>query len=308
MTKRRISTNLDIASKEEGTFSVFKDKELHYTSWKPKQSSQSKWALILIHGMGDHSGHMMTIVEYFLKKHDDSVIYAYDQRGHGLTQGTRGHIDSWTQFRGDLEAFCEFVQKKESVETIILFGNSMGGAVVLDFSMHMANKAVKAVMANGPALGMHDLGAVLGTVVSLISKVSPAMNNSAALQSAKLTRDPQKQQENDEDELVHTNCSMKLLSELRNTGNYIKSHPEDLKLPVLIVAGEEDPIAITKESKKFIAQVQKTNNNADIHITPGGMHETFNDTDREDVFQRMEQFVNSVLEGTSNNNENSNKQ
>ena len=137
MTKRRISTDLDIASKEEGTFTGVESKEL-----------QAKWALILLHGMGDHSGHMMTIVEHFLKNYDDSVIYAYDQRGHGLTEGPRGHIKSWSQFRGDLEAFCEFVQKKESIETIILFGNSMGGVVVLDFSMHTKNQSVKGILTN----------------------------------------------------------------------------------------------------------------------------------------------------------------
>lgn len=156
-------------------------------------------------------------------------------------------------------------------------------------------------MANGPALGMHDLGSVLGVIVSAISKVAPAMNNSADLQSAKLTRDKEKQQENNEDELVHTNCSMKLLSELRDTANKIKSRPQLLKLPVLIVAGQNDPIAITKDSEKFIASVKKHNSSADILVTPGGMHETFNDTDREDVFRRMDQFINSVLQESNDN-------
>lgn len=144
--KRRISTDLDIASKEEGTFAGFKGKELHYVSWRPKQSLQPFWALILIHGMGDHSGHMMTIVEFVLKKHDDVVVFGYDQRGHGLTQGQRGHIDSWIQYREDLEAFCEFVQKKESIDKIILFGNSMGGVVVVDFSMNVQNNCVKGML------------------------------------------------------------------------------------------------------------------------------------------------------------------
>eukprot|EP01115_Flamella_aegyptia_P008151 TRINITY_DN33858_c0_g1_i1.p1 TRINITY_DN33858_c0_g1~~TRINITY_DN33858_c0_g1_i1.p1 ORF type:complete len:305 (-),score=73.67 TRINITY_DN33858_c0_g1_i1:15-929(-) len=298
MSKRRIETSVSGASKEEGSFEGYKSKSLHYASWK--KSDNPKWALILIHGLGDHSGHMMTVVEHFLNSYPDVVVFGYDQRGHGLTEGARGHINSWQEFRGDLKCFLDFVQKKEpSVSSVILFGNSMGGAVVIDFAMNEKHHLLKGVMANGPALAMYDISSFIGFVANVVSTVAPGMTNTAPLESFKLTRDTEKQKENDEDELVHTTFSMKLLSEIHNTGKFVKSHPNLFTLPLFVVAGEKDPIVNTGEVKKFVESVKKFNQDAKIIVTDGGMHETFNDIDRKDVFAQMDQFVTPLIADSS---------
>ena len=132
--KRRIDTRIVNTTKEEGTFQGVDSKSIHFVSWKKQSVSKPKWALILIHGLGDHSGHMLTVAEHYINTFDDVVVYGYDQRGHGLTEGPRGHINSWQEFRGDLKFFLDFVQKREpTISSVILFGNSMGGAVVIDF-------------------------------------------------------------------------------------------------------------------------------------------------------------------------------
>ena len=154
-------------------------------------------------------------------------------------------------------------------------------------------------MANGPALAMYDISSFIGFVANVVSKFTPRLTNTAPLESFKLTRDPEKQKENDEDELVHTTFSMKLLSEIHNVGNFVKSHPNLFKLPLFVVAGEKDPIVNTNQVKKFVESVKKFNQNASILVTEGGMHETFNDIDRNEVFAEMDKFVFSIINETS---------
>ena len=72
------------------------DVELFYQSWpaeSPKVNIEfnsfviRKAIVILVHGLGDHSGHYMTVVNHFSKL--GFQFYGYDQRGHGQSPGKR---------------------------------------------------------------------------------------------------------------------------------------------------------------------------------------------------------------------------
>jgi len=278
--KISIDTTLPSADLVTGTFPSYDATELCFQNWKPKKNSNSSSLVaVLVHGMGDHSGHMMTVVEKLIEI--ELTVYAYDQRGHGKSPGKRGHISSWKIFREDLQSFCNFVCTRENKAKLLLFGNSMGGALVLDHLVHQNTERIKGAIVNAPALVMHDLKGSTGFFVGVLSGILPSVTPSVALDSSKLTRDEQKQQENSNDELVHTQASFKLLAELRSAGSYIFSHPELVKNPLLLLQGDSDPIVCAKSNKEWIEKVKKTNEKAQIILIEGGMHETFNDTERD---------------------------
>jgi len=325
-TKTRVSLELESATLETGEFSTTNDKMmLHFNCWRPRATTQSnsdsvvsdkgsKAVLVLVHGLGDHGGHMMTIVEHFTKNLG-ITCYAYDQRGHGDSPGQRGHVGKFQQLRDDLHSFVEFVRSKEGntngdnsnsnsnttnesnsdskkATSIILFGNSMGGACVLRYAMTGAD--VKGVVVNAPALSLQDLNAVTTLVIKILAKFAPTMNNDAALDSTKLTRDKEKQDENTNDLLVHTSVSNQLLRELAANGDWIRANPEKLQCPALLLQGKGDRIVHPKINIEFFTKVEKTNKNASFFATEGGQHETFNDTDRKEVLAKFEEFVKTL--------------
>lgn len=148
-SKRHINLELDNATLHSGKFKGLEDIELHFNSWKSK-SEKPKAVLILVHGLGDHSGillhgcdilgHYMTIVTHFIEK--GYTIYGYDQRGHGLSPGARGHINKFDDLMQDLNKFVSFVYEQENLP-LFLFGNSMGGAVTVYYSLKLANPLIK---------------------------------------------------------------------------------------------------------------------------------------------------------------------
>jgi len=290
-TKIRVNTEIDGIANETSTFKGYHDFELKYQSWR-NSDSKSNAVLVLVHGLGDHSGHMMTVVQYFVKT--GLVVYGYDQRGHGDSGGSRGHISKWVELTDDLHCFCKMVYEKEKLP-LILFGNSMGGEVVLDYMMRTKNSNVIGVITNAPALSLQDLNSVTSFFVKILSKVSPTSASEAPLDSSKLTRDPEKQKENDDDILVHTTVSFQLLNEMQSTAKWIKSHPKELQCPVLLLQGKNDPVVHSKVNINFFQQAQATNKTITIYATEGGKHETFNDTDREQVLKQCESFITSLL-------------
>ncbi len=100
-----VKTEIEGVAHEEGTFESHKTK-LFYQKWS-KGTSQ-KGLLVLVHGMGDHSGHMMTVVEHLVSIFD---VYGYDNIGHGKSPGERGVINSWSILRDSLNDFLAFVDQ-----------------------------------------------------------------------------------------------------------------------------------------------------------------------------------------------------
>ncbi len=59
------------------------------------------WAsLLLVHGLGEHSGRYEHVGEQLSAGAID--VHAYDQRGQGGSDGRRGHVDRWSDYHDDL--------------------------------------------------------------------------------------------------------------------------------------------------------------------------------------------------------------
>jgi len=263
--------------------------KLHYNSWK-SNTIETKKIMILVHGLGDYSGHMLTIVQHFGKI--GYVLYGHDQVGHGDTSGERGVVNRWSILQEDLKRFYEFVIEKEGNKLpVVLFGNSLGGEVVLSYIMEYPNDGISAAIVNAPALSLSDVNFFSGIFIDIMGWMLPKMTLNAELDSSKLTRDEEKQNENTNDILIHTSASFGLLSEMRKKASWILSHPENIKLPTLLLQGEKDPIVRPEVNINFFKTVKKTNPKVNWYEMKGGRHETFNEIDRDTIFSEMTNFL-----------------
>jgi len=92
----------------------------------------SPWATVLIvHGLGDHSGRYERVGDQFVAAGLD--VWAYDQRGNGGSGGRRGHVDRWSQLHDDLEERLHAVRAAAEGRPVILYGHSAGGLVVAGY-------------------------------------------------------------------------------------------------------------------------------------------------------------------------------
>jgi len=296
--KRKIDLNVENTTLETSKFKSFDYKhDLVFHCWKPVNEDKEKPILVLVHGMGDHSGHFLTMVEEYCAK-QGYTIYGYDQRGHGESTGNRGQIKKWRQYEDDTTKFLELVREKENNKPMVLFGNSMGGCLVLGFVLKNKHEKLNVigVAANGPALRMFDLPPSVVLLARMISSVSSA-SVSPKLESNKMTNDPEKIKENDEDELVHTTSSFALLAGLGKNGAYILQNASKFpQIPMFVVVGSEDPIVNSKQTVEFVKKVQQHNENASYYVLEGGKHETFNETpeERKKVFSEFTKFMSSL--------------
>mmetsp|Transcript_25356 Transcript_25356/g.44551 ORF Transcript_25356/g.44551 Transcript_25356/m.44551 type:complete len:359 (+) Transcript_25356:73-1149(+) len=108
--------------------------DLHYRYWLP--SDIPRGIVIYNHGIHSHSAHASRIdgraldlalfVDTFLNM--GLAVYARDMYGHGLSEGTRFYIPSWTEARQDVINFCKLVADQHPKDIpLFISGESIGG-------------------------------------------------------------------------------------------------------------------------------------------------------------------------------------
>ena len=108
-----------------------------------------KAVIILVHGMGGYSCRFFEMGPYLAKA--GFQIYAIEQRGHGESQTVKGHVENFKLYTKDLKALVNFAKSSNPDKKIFIFGESMGGLITLDFSIHH-QKLINGIILMSPAI------------------------------------------------------------------------------------------------------------------------------------------------------------
>src|SRR5687768_7781304 len=88
---------------ESHAFRAADGARIAYRAWLPPQPTTK--AVVLLHRGHEHSGRMVETAERLGLADDGVAVFAWDQRGHGDSDGPRGAADSVAQLAADLDAF-----------------------------------------------------------------------------------------------------------------------------------------------------------------------------------------------------------
>ncbi|MDR1135981.1 MAG: lysophospholipase [Clostridiales Family XIII bacterium] len=112
---------------------------LELKSYKPGLSGYSwraedpKAVVCLLHGTGEHARKYRTLAEWFAEKHIST--YAIDLRGHGASEGQRGHIGARHGVFEDVDSLIDTARSENNDIPIIVFGHSLGGNIALHYRL-----------------------------------------------------------------------------------------------------------------------------------------------------------------------------
>ena len=280
-----------IASRKEGKFLGVGGLNLYYQSWHP--GGEVKGILAIVHGLGGHSGLYKTIVEHLLPK--EYAIYGFDLRGHGRSEGQRGYINTWAEFRDDLQTFLNLIRQQQPGCPIFLFGHSLGGVIALDYTLRYVQdkSALSGVIAFAPSIG--KVGVPLSRVVlgKLLSQVWPRFSLNIGLDFSAGSRDQKILDSYTQDKLRHTLATARLSTEFFATVDWIHTHAEKWQVPLLILHGGADRIALPAGSEIFYQNVIYPDK---LRIEyPGGYHDLHYDINYLQVITDLVNWMNKHL-------------
>jgi alpha-beta hydrolase superfamily lysophospholipase len=274
----------------EGTLQGLRGATLYYQSWQPEKPSQA--VVILVHGLGGHSGVFQNVVEYLVPQGYE--VYAFDLRGHGRSSGQRGHIKEWAEFREDLRLFLRFVRSQRTSCPMILWGHSLGGTIVLDYVLRSPNE-VQGLIVTAPALGKVSISPIKLTIGRLLSRIVPRFSLKLGIHNSLGSRDPQIVESYLLDPLRHEYGSARLATEYFSTVRWIHIHASELHIPLLIMHGSSDRVTLPEGSRAFFQQVIFSDK--EHREYPGNYHDLYVDSDYKAVFSDLEDWLERHLIG-----------
>jgi len=272
-----------------GHFEGVRGCRLFYQTWLPEWAPRA--VVVLVHGVGEHCGRYGNMVDGLVAA--GYAVAGYDHRGHGRSEGQRGHVEAFADYCDDLGLFLKLVGGLLPGLPVFLYGHSMGSLIALDYLLRDP-AGLQGAIISGTALDPGDSASPLQVLLAkVLSGIAPKTTIRMKLDGSTLSRDPEVARAYMEDPLDSWDRSARWGTEFLKAIAWLKGRAGDVRLPLLFLHGECDPIVRVAGAKSFYEQI--TFPDKEIHIYPGGLHEPHNDIQHDEVLRDVLQWLDRHL-------------
>jgi acylglycerol lipase len=254
--------------------------------WAPDNGI--KGVVCLVHGMGEHINRYEHVAE-MLTDHGYALI-GYDHRGHGQSEGQRGHTPSYDYLLNSVDDLLSKAQEYFPEIPQILYGHSMGGGLVLNYALQWQPQ-IAGVIASSPWLKLaFEPPKALVTLAKVVNRVLPSFSQSTKLDAKAISRDQAVVKAYEDDPLVHDKISSGFYLSTYQAGLWALDHADELHLPLLLFHGTEDQLTSYEASKEF---AKKAGDLVTFRLFNGAYHEIHNDLCKQELFDLMINWLDS---------------
>ena len=247
---------------------------LHVQHWGGTNSS--KGAICIIHGLGEHQGRYEHVANFYIQHGFE--VYSYDQRGHGKSEGKRGHSPGIAHNLDDLERIIKSLPDGR----LFLYGHSFGGNVLVNFLLRNEPEYVTGAILSAPWMVLAaEPNAFELVLAKIMNKIYPSFTQNNKLDSSDLSNVDTTCQSYLVDPLNHNRISVRLFCEFYNAGLWAMENAEKLKTKTLLVHGANDAIVSSAGTVKFAESSQGI---SEYRIFENTKHEAHNDLVQEELF------------------------
>lgn len=249
-----------------------------------------KAAVVLVHGMGEHSGrYTYSLIPELLASR--IAVYATDHFGHGNTAGKRGHCPGYEAVLDSIEANLKIVQGNAPELPVFLYGHSMGGNAVLGYAMKRKPQ-LAGIISTSPLLEMaFTPPAWKMTMGRLLRSLLPSLTLPSGLNPEHISRDPGEVKKYIEDRLIHDKVSPNFVFPFLEAAQWMAANPEEMQLPVLLCHGTGDLITSYRATEVLAGKFR----DARIELFDGGYHELHNDLEKEKLFEVVRSWIHQKV-------------
>jgi len=261
---------------------------LYGKSYLPEKNPKA--IVCLVHGFGEHMGRYIHVIEKFVQS--NLGLYVFDLRGHGKSEGKRGH-GSLQKMLNDIQELVILARRDFNDLPIFLFGHSMGGSLVANYLIRMISSEISGAIISSPwfelAFKEPQFQLFLGKI---INNTFPSITFPDRLKPEDLAHDQEVGIAYVNDPLVQDKISARLFFDIKSAGKFAIDKANLIEIPLLVTHGEDDPITSKIASQKFAERSIKS----EYKIWHGSKHESHNDVHKNDVIDYYVQWVDSQLQ------------
>lgn len=246
-------------------------------AWHAWEATAARAALVVVHGHGEHGGRYH---EFGARMAAGGIsTFALDLRGHGMSEGRRGHVQSFDVFLQELDRFRREVDGLAGRSLpMFLLGHSMGGLIALRYQQEYAGRFAGAVIVSPWLATAMQLPRVKVAASNVLSKLLPALPFRTGLDAAHISRDPAVVERYREDPLVHSRITPRLFTEVSTAMGLALQRRDRLRPPLLVLLAGDDRLVDTDRALRFANSI--AGDDTTVRVFDGAYHELLNEVDR----------------------------
>ena len=269
----------------EGKFKGVRNANIYYQAWLPE--GNVKAVLLVVHGLGEHSGRYMNVVNHFVPL--GYAVYGLDHIGHGKSEGMREVVERFEDYTDTLTIYYNMVKGWQTGKPIFLLGHSMGGLMAAYYLLdHQADFRGAVISAPGIKVSARISQAAI-TIGKILSVLAPKAGV-LALDVNGISRDPEVVTAYVNDPLVfHGKTPARLAAELVKTMSRVTAEVDKSTLPFIIVQGGQDKLVDPAGAQMLYDKASSKDKT--IKVYDGLYHEVFNEPERARVLKDVETWL-----------------
>jgi alpha-beta hydrolase superfamily lysophospholipase len=250
-------------------------------------ASQPLGTVVLVHGLGEHAGRYGEVAAHLHQW--GFAVRAYDQQGHGQSEGARGDLLRPGSLQADLCRVIDDTRQHPSLQGIplILLGHSMGGLVVAR-TLAEGLRPVDAAVLSSPALGAFP-NIFQKILLAILPRIAPHLRVDNGLKAEFVSRDPDVVKAYQADAMVHRRIATGLAAWILKNGDKTQDDAAKWQVPTLLLYAGQDRLVNAQASADFARSAPKAVVQAECFEAM--YHEIFNDLYRAQVFTALKRWL-----------------
>lgn len=263
-----------------------------YAEHDPVETPRAR--LILVHGFADHCARYRAMAEMLTA--EGYACHRFDLRGHGRSEGRRGHIYRYDDYLIDLRAFRAKVDAQYPFTGPTFIVAHSYGALLAASAIIRGDQGIAGLALSSPFIAAAlRIPAWKRTIGELCSKYLPAIALPTGIPAEWVSHDPATIQGYADDPLVGRVASARWLTETEAAQAEALARAAEITLPVLVQQAGADRIVAVDAARKLydaLGSDDKTWTTYD-----GLYHEIWFETERERVYAELRAWLAAHIDG-----------
>ncbi|HEU4390775.1 MAG TPA: alpha/beta hydrolase [Blastocatellia bacterium] len=252
------------------------------------EAERPRAELILVHGFGEHSGRYGPLTMYLVDR--SYSVTAYDQRGHGQSDGLPGYIDRFDAYGEDLESVIATVRSRTE-QPLFIIAHSMGSLVALRY-LALGSSVIAGAVLSAPLLAVAVKVPAHKVMIARVgAHVAPRLRLDNEIDPAVLSRDPEVGRAYASDPLVHHVVSPRWFAEAKAAMEQAITSAPDVRVPLLVMHGSDDRLASVDATKRTFPRLGSQDKQLEIY--DGYYHELFNEPEKQEIYNTVVEWLDA---------------
>ena len=250
-------------------------------------NGEPRGAVTVLHDAGDTGDRYQELARTLAD--DGWAIALPDLRGHGRTEGPRGHSAGLREVERDVQEILDHLAYRMPDAPKVLVGVGLGALYAAMFASRNPDALAGLVLVNPlRELPFEEPAAPKG-LSKFFKKVTEESEGSTGYPAEALTADPDEAARWSSSELTHATVTLRTIQEARRAEREHLVAAAAGPVPTLLVRSADDPLVPTAANDDLAAAADST-----VELE-GARHHPFQDGARADAIERLRAWLDATL-------------